>query len=106
MLGGESITNKFEKYGDGIITSRKTFQKYYSQNEFREYLRDVLGETAISIGHETTKNEYAKNFQRVFSDSITIPQFAYRLPKIDHTCYCYSCATPPQNGVSITLLYL
>jgi len=50
MLGGESITNKFEKYGDGIITSRETFQKYYSQNEFREYLQDVLGETAIAIG--------------------------------------------------------
>jgi len=50
MLGGESITSKFEKYGDGVITSRKTFQKYYSQNEFREYLQYALDETALAVG--------------------------------------------------------
>ncbi len=50
MLGGESITAKFEKYGDGVITSRNTFQKYYSQTEFRKYLQNTLGETAIAVG--------------------------------------------------------
>ncbi len=50
MLGGESITSKFEKYGDGVITSRKTFQKYYSQNEFREYLQYALDETVLAVG--------------------------------------------------------
>ena len=33
MLGGEATTCKFEKYGDGVVTSRKTFQKYYSQTD-------------------------------------------------------------------------
>jgi DNA phosphorothioation-associated putative methyltransferase len=50
MLGSESITNKFQKYGDGIITSRNTFQKYYTQNEFREYLENSLNESAIAVG--------------------------------------------------------
>jgi DNA phosphorothioation-associated putative methyltransferase len=50
MLGSESITSKFKKYGDGIITSRNTFQKYYTQNEFREYLENSLNESAIAVG--------------------------------------------------------
>ena len=50
MLGSESITSKFKKYGDGVITSRNTFQKYYSQNEFRKYLENSLGESAIAAG--------------------------------------------------------
>ncbi len=50
MLGGETITSKFERYGDGVITSRKTFQKYYFQTEFRDYLQDSLGETALAVG--------------------------------------------------------
>ena len=50
MLGSESITSKFKQYGDGVITSRNTFQKYYTQNEFREYLEGSLGELAIAVG--------------------------------------------------------
>ncbi len=50
MLGSESITSKFKSYGDGVVTSRNTFQKYYTQNEFREYLEDSLGESAIAVG--------------------------------------------------------
>ena len=50
MLGSESITSKFKQYGDGVITSRNTFQKYYTQNEFREYLEGSLGESAIAVG--------------------------------------------------------
>ncbi|WP_319573757.1 DNA phosphorothioation-associated putative methyltransferase [uncultured Desulfobacter sp.] len=50
MLGSESITSKFKKYGDGVITSRNTFQKYYTQNEFRDYIENSLGESAIAVG--------------------------------------------------------
>lgn len=50
MLGSESIISKFKKYGDGVITSRKTFQKYYTQNDFRQYLEDSLGESPIAVG--------------------------------------------------------
>ena len=50
MLGGESITSRYEKHGDGVITSRNTFQRYYSQQEFRGYLEGVLSEAAIAVG--------------------------------------------------------
>jgi DNA phosphorothioation-associated putative methyltransferase len=50
MLGSESITSKFKKHGDGVITSRNTFQKYYTQNEFSEYLENSLNESAIAVG--------------------------------------------------------
>lgn len=50
MLGSEATMSKFEKYGDGVVTTRKTFQKYYGQNEFREYLEKSLGESALAVG--------------------------------------------------------
>lgn len=37
-------------YGDGVLTSRKTFQKYYSQNELREFVRETLAEEPLPIG--------------------------------------------------------
>lgn len=50
MLGGESITSKFDRYGDGIRTKRNTFQKYYRQAELREYIEDLLEVSAIAVG--------------------------------------------------------
>lgn len=37
-----------ERFGDGVLTSRQTFQKYFNQHELREYLESELGEDAIS----------------------------------------------------------
>lgn len=34
-------------FADGVLTSRGTFQKYYNQNELREYLETELGTDAI-----------------------------------------------------------
>jgi DNA phosphorothioation-associated putative methyltransferase len=36
-------------YGDGILTTRSTFQKYYTQQELRAYLQASLGEGPISV---------------------------------------------------------
>jgi DNA phosphorothioation-associated putative methyltransferase len=36
-------------YGDGVLTARSTFQKYYSQDELRNYIAGVLEESPISI---------------------------------------------------------
>ncbi|RZM78642.1 DNA phosphorothioation-associated putative methyltransferase [Leptolyngbya iicbica] len=36
-------------YGDGIITSRNTFQKYYEQEELKSYIDQVLGVDAIPV---------------------------------------------------------
>lgn len=36
-------------YGDGIVTRRRTFQKYYEQEELKAYLDSVLGVDAIPL---------------------------------------------------------
>ena len=36
-------------YGDGIVTSRNTFQKYYQQAELKAYIDQVLGVDAIPV---------------------------------------------------------
>jgi DNA phosphorothioation-associated putative methyltransferase len=38
-----------EKFHDGILTQRNTFQKYYTQDEFRNYLSEVLDEDPIAV---------------------------------------------------------
>lgn len=40
---------KFTFYGDGVLTSRTTFQKYYTQTELRAYLTEALDEVPISV---------------------------------------------------------
>ncbi len=50
MVAGESVTNQFTPYKDGIITSRNTFQKYYSQGEIRYYIESSLEENIIAVG--------------------------------------------------------
>lgn len=37
-------------YGDGIVTNRNTFQKYYEQEELKLYIEQVLGAEAIPAG--------------------------------------------------------
>lgn len=49
MLANESFIAQFPLFKDGIITSRNTFQKYYSQNELKEFVETTLDENAIAI---------------------------------------------------------
>jgi DNA phosphorothioation-associated putative methyltransferase len=39
-----------ERLGDGVVTSRGTFQKYFAQGEIAEYLRRVLGREPAAVG--------------------------------------------------------
>ena len=50
MIAGESVIRQFTPYKDGVITSRNTFQRYYTQSEFRSYLESSLDESAIAVG--------------------------------------------------------
>lgn len=45
----DSNSLKFEKYGDGVITKRKTFQKYYRNDEFKEFLDKTLNAKSIKM---------------------------------------------------------
>lgn len=50
MIAGESVIKQFTPYKDGVVTSRNTFQRYYTQSEFRSYLESILNENAIAVG--------------------------------------------------------
>jgi DNA phosphorothioation-associated putative methyltransferase len=50
MLGGETITNQFKKYGDGVVTTRNTFQKYFTQKELKVYISEILNEEPVAVG--------------------------------------------------------
>lgn len=39
--------SKTVDFSDGVLTSRDTFQKYYTQTELREYIEQTLGERAF-----------------------------------------------------------
>jgi DNA phosphorothioation-associated putative methyltransferase len=41
---------KGRPYGDGHLTSRNTFQKYFSQGELQHFIESVLDEQAIPVG--------------------------------------------------------
>ena len=49
MLGNENYIAQFQPYKDGVITSRNTFQKYYSQGELKEFIETTLDENANAI---------------------------------------------------------
>lgn len=49
MLANEDVV-KGIPYGDGVLTSRNTFQKYYTQGELREFIEETLHEAPIPVG--------------------------------------------------------
>ncbi|AFQ46707.1 DNA phosphorothioation-associated putative methyltransferase [Burkholderia cepacia] len=48
MLGGGATPGL--PYRDGVLTSRNTFQKYFSQEELKQYVQQELGEEAFLVG--------------------------------------------------------
>lgn len=49
MLASDSFTTQFKAFNDGIITSRNTFQKYYTQSEIKYYLERSLQENCVAV---------------------------------------------------------
>lgn len=47
MLHGNDVTGT--PYRDGVVTSRRTFQKYYSQGELKDYIEQVLHQPAFMV---------------------------------------------------------
>jgi len=44
-----SYTGNGTPYADGILTSRNTFQKYFSQGELGQYIEETLGVEPLPI---------------------------------------------------------
>lgn len=49
MLGNEAIYKRFKPYRDGVITTKKTFQKYFQQGELQQFIESTLTENAIAL---------------------------------------------------------
>ncbi|MDG0980183.1 MAG: DNA phosphorothioation-associated putative methyltransferase [Halieaceae bacterium] len=49
MVAGETVISKFKPFGDGVLTSRNTFQKYYSQSELKAFIEQTLDDEAIAV---------------------------------------------------------
>jgi DNA phosphorothioation-associated putative methyltransferase len=69
MLANESYIAQFQPYKDGVITSRNTFQKYYSQSELKEFIETTLDENAIAIGPGIFYIFRDKNLEQQFQQS-------------------------------------
>ena len=50
MVVGKGDTNELRSYRDGYLTQRDTFQKYYRQEEIKEFLDASLDMEAIPVG--------------------------------------------------------
>lgn len=54
-------------YRDGLLTGRSTFQKYFSQSEFKAYIEDALNQEAFLVGPGIafvfSDKEYEQRFQ-------------------------------------------
>ncbi len=49
LVGSAAYSGEAQSYGDGLLTSRQTFQKYYHQEEAGRYLEEVLGVAPIPL---------------------------------------------------------
>ena len=49
MLGYRAYRQRFDAHADGVRTQRNTFQKYYTQDEFRNYVEETLDANAVAI---------------------------------------------------------
>ena len=49
LVGSAAYAGEAQSYGDGVLTSRRTFQKYYRQEEVGRYLQEALGVAPIPL---------------------------------------------------------
>lgn len=71
--------NSLIAYGDGVITSRNTFQKYFDQEELKIYIDQVLGVDAVPVAlgiYFVFRDEtQAQNFRASrFQSRVSVPK--------------------------------
>ena len=47
-LANEARPDAHDRFADGVMTSRGTFQKFYEQHELREWIDETLGERSVA----------------------------------------------------------
>jgi hypothetical protein len=63
----DDINRSQVAYGDGIVTSRNTFQKYYEQEELKIYIDQVLDVDAIPLPSVSTSSFGMKRKLKYFA---------------------------------------
>ena len=92
MIGGEGTTEKFKPYKDGVITSRNTFQKYFSQSELRSFIETTLEQPALAVApgvffvfkDELEEQRFLSNRQRVTREWRQLTAREKSAPSVDY----------------------
>ena len=50
MISETVETGRCAQFGDGVLTKRNTFQKYFEQQELQQYIEDALETSAVPVG--------------------------------------------------------
>lgn len=95
MLANENYLAKFTPYKDGIITSRNTFQKYYTQSELKLFIELTLEVNAIAV---------APGIFFIFKDEELEQQYLLSKHKRSNT-WQYKAATTSTKQVKNELLF-
>ena len=116
MLTSES-RSEGRAHLDGYLTSRNTFQKYYSQLQLRDFIEHTLDEPAIAVGpgvffvfkDKTLEQTFLRSrygrqaktalsrgwvFQRIQRDSIQEARSRLRTPKVDRQTLLFETHRP------------
>jgi DNA phosphorothioation-associated putative methyltransferase len=86
MLYGNDTPGK--PFRDGFLTSRNTFQKYFTQAEFKDYLEHVLARPAFMVGpgvafiFASTEAEQQFSVSRYRSNCLAARLLATRVPNV------------------------
>lgn len=91
MIRSEASVNGLA-YGDGVVTSRRTFQKYYTQAELRQFIADVLGEEPLAV---------APGIFYVFKDKQEEQRFQYGRLENRRNLLRLTPRSPPQPRPSL-----
>ncbi len=78
MLANDEFIAQFTPFRDGVITSRNTFQKYYSQSELKEFIETTLDENAIAIGPGIFYVFRDKNLEQQFQQNRQKQHYKWR----------------------------
>lgn len=50
LIGGRTAYERYRLYRDGVLTTRGTFQKYYTHEELGAYVAEVVGREPVAVG--------------------------------------------------------
>jgi len=84
LIGGRTAYEQHRLFRDGVLTTRGTFQKYFAQQELREYLEETLGREPIAVAPGVFfvfRDDQEE--QRFLAARQTLARCPVRLPRVE-----------------------